>query len=133
MDTDTDTDVTTNSTRRLPSSNISIHHYCFVVRTNTIIYNNQQQKEKESDKGCYYCLYCSHHSTIQYIINCTEKVSRIKLMTQTMAHQLTTRMMTTTNTTKLSHNYLICICICFYLFLHVYGICICFYSFLYIW
>ena len=53
------TDMTTNSTSRLTSSftNIQIHYDCFVVRTNTIIYNNQQQqkmeKEKASDKEWY--------------------------------------------------------------------------------
>ena len=58
---------------RLPSSNISMHHYCFVVSTNTFLYTNQQQqkKEKESGKECYQFVYCSHHSTVQYIINCT--------------------------------------------------------------
>ena len=53
----TDTDMTTNSTRRLTSSftNIHIHYDRFVVRTNTIIYNNQQQQKKEKERGkeCY--------------------------------------------------------------------------------
>ena len=85
------------------------HYYCFVVRTNTIIYNNQQQQKKESDKECYYCSYCIHDQTIQYITNCSRKVYCIKLMLQLttqMTYQLTTRMMTT-NTIWLSHNYLI--------------------------
>ena len=49
----TDTDMTTNSTRRLTSSftNIQIHYDRFVVRTNTIIYNNQQQQKKEQERS----------------------------------------------------------------------------------
>ena len=51
------TDMTTNSTGRLTSSfiNIHIHYDRFVVRTNTIIYNNQQQQKKEKERGkeCY--------------------------------------------------------------------------------
>ena len=33
------------------STNIPIHYYHFVVRTNTIIYNNQQQQKREKERG----------------------------------------------------------------------------------
>merc|ERR1712238_100970 len=100
------------------------HCYRFVVRTNTIIYNYQQQqkqkqkKEKESGKECYYCLYCSHHSTIQYIINCTRKVFFV-----TSTQQLTTQMMTQTMTQQLTPYNLVIITlfvfVCVSLFLFV--------------
>jgi len=57
-------------------TNILICYYYFVVHTNTIIYNkqhqqkNEKEKEKESGKECYYLLYCSHCSSIQYMSNC---------------------------------------------------------------
>ena len=89
----TDCGIITNSRTRPACSSSSMIHYsslstytCIIDHwptyqsiifvssyvPNTILYNNQQQQEKEKGDGkeSYYLLYCSHRCTIQYISNC---------------------------------------------------------------
>ena len=57
--------MTTNSTRRLTSSNISMHYDRFVVHTNTIIYNNQQQQKGEKERGNIFIQEKEFHSGVR--------------------------------------------------------------------
>jgi len=56
-------------------SGVNYYRFGFVVRTITIIYNNQQQQKNEKKRGkeCYRLLYSSHLPTILYTIYTTKR------------------------------------------------------------